>query len=227
MTFKELNIISPILAALQTQGYGMPTPIQQQAIIPALEGKDLLGCAQTGTGKTAAFSLPILQRLNAAGLAKNKRRVRALILTPTRELALQIHESLIAYGKQLPLKSAVIFGGVLQNPQTEQLARGIDILVATPGRLIDLINQGFVDLSGLEIFVLDEPDRMLDMGFINDVKKVVARLPKDRQTMLFFCPTNLTLMCIVSAERVERVPTVLQCHFATLMSWNILRIWKS
>lgn len=185
MTFKELNLITPILTALQTQGYEKPTPIQQQAITPALEGKDLLGCAQTGTGKTAAFSLPILQRLNAAGASKNKRKVRALILTPTRELALQIHESLIAYGKQLPLKSAVIFGGVSQTPQTEQLARGIDILIATPGRLIDLINQGFVDLSGLEIFVLDEADRMLDMGFINDVRKVVARLPQKRQTMLF------------------------------------------
>ncbi|WMJ84579.1 DEAD/DEAH box helicase [Oscillospiraceae bacterium LTW-04] len=185
MTFKELNLISPILAALQTQGYDKPTPIQQQAITPALEGKDLLGCAQTGTGKTAAFALPILQRLNATGAVKNKRRARALILTPTRELALQIHESLIAYGKQLPLKGTVIFGGVSQNPQTEQLARGTDILVATPGRLIDLINQGFVDLSGLEIFVLDEADRMLDMGFINDVKKVVARLPQKRQTMLF------------------------------------------
>lgn len=185
MTFKELNLISPILAALQTQGYDMPTPIQQQAITPALKGRDLLGCAQTGTGKTAAFALPILQRLNAAGSAKGKRRARALILTPTRELALQIHESFIAYGKQLPLKSTVIFGGVSQNPQTEQLARGTDILVATPGRLLDLINQGFIDLSALEIFVLDEADRMLDMGFINDVKKVVARLPQSRQTMLF------------------------------------------
>ncbi len=185
MTFKELNLVPPILAALQTQGYEQPTPIQQQAITPALMGKDLLGCAQTGTGKTAAFALPILQRLNQAGTTKQKRKARALILTPTRELALQIHESFVAYGKGLPLKSTVIFGGVSQNPQTEQLARGTDILVATPGRLLDLINQGFVDLSGLETFVLDEADRMLDMGFINDVKKVVARLPRQRQTMLF------------------------------------------
>lgn len=185
MTFKELNLISPILSALKTQGYEMPTPIQQQAIIPALKGQDLLGCAQTGTGKTAAFALPILQRLNAVEITKAKRKVRALILTPTRELALQIHESFIAYGRQLPLKSTVIFGGVSQNPQTEQLARGTDILIATPGRLIDLINQGFIDLSDLGIFVLDEADRMLDMGFINDVKKVVARLPHNRQTMLF------------------------------------------
>ncbi|HWP50260.1 MAG TPA: DEAD/DEAH box helicase [Clostridia bacterium] len=185
MTFKELNLISPILAALQTQGYDTPTPIQQQAITPALEGKDLLGCAQTGTGKTAAFALPILQRLSAAGAVRNKRRARALILTPTRELALQIHESFIAYGKQLPLRTTVIFGGVSQVAQTEQLARGTDILVATPGRLLDLINQGFVDLSELGIFVLDEADRMLDMGFIHDVKKVVARLPQNRQTMLF------------------------------------------
>lgn len=184
MTFKELDLIQPILSALQAQGYTEPTPIQQQAIAPAIDGKDLLGCAQTGTGKTAAFALPILQRLQS-GIVKGKRHVRALILTPTRELAMQIHESFIAYGKQLPMRCSVIFGGVSQNPQTEQLARGTDILVATPGRLIDLINQGFVDLSKLEIFVLDEADRMLDMGFIHDVKKVVTRLPENRQTMLF------------------------------------------
>ncbi len=185
MTFNELNLIPPILAALKTQGYEQPTPIQQQAITPALLGRDLLGCAQTGTGKTAAFALPILQRLNQAGAPKQKRRARALILTPTRELALQIHESFVAYGKGLPLKSIVIFGGVSQLSQTEQLLRGADILVATPGRLLDLINQGYIDLTGLETFVLDEADRMLDMGFINDVKKIVARLPEQRQTMLF------------------------------------------
>ncbi len=184
MTFLQLKLTPTILKALSAQGYTEPTPIQERAIPPALEGRDLLGCAQTGTGKTAAFALPILQLL-AAAPSKGKRPIRSLILTPTRELALQIYDNLIAYGRGLNLRSAVIFGGVSQNPQTEQLARGLDILVATPGRLNDLINQGFVDLSQVEIFVLDEADRMLDMGFIHDVRKVIARLPQNRQTMLF------------------------------------------
>lgn len=185
MTFEQLKLISPILKALSAQGYTEPTPIQQRAIPPALEGRDLLGCAQTGTGKTAAFALPILQRLHAAGKQPGRRPIRSLILTPTRELALQIYENLVAYGKNLPLRSAVIFGGVSQNPQTDELERGVDLLVATPGRLNDLINQGYVHLEAVEIFVLDEADRMLDMGFIHDVRKVIARLPQQRQTMLF------------------------------------------
>ena len=185
MTFEQLKLIPPILKALSAQGYTEPTPIQQRAIPPALEGRDLLGCAQTGTGKTAAFALPILQRLHAAGKQPGRRPIRSLILTPTRELALQIHENLVAYGKNLPLRSAVIFGGVSQNPQTDELERGVDLLVATPGRLNDLINQGYVHLEAVEIFVLDEADRMLDMGFIHDVRKVIARLPQQRQTMLF------------------------------------------
>lgn len=184
MTFEELNLTKPILAALRQFGYTEPTPIQMQAIPPALAGSDLLGCAQTGTGKTAAFAIPILQRL-AQNPVRGERRIRALILTPTRELALQIFENFISYGKNLTLRYNVVFGGVSQNPQTEKLRRGTDVLIATPGRLLDLMQQGFVDLSAIEVFVLDEADRMLDMGFIHDVRKVVAVLPQKRQTMLF------------------------------------------
>ena len=175
MTFHDLGLMAPILGALADLGYERPTPIQEQAIPPALKGRDVLGCAQTGTGKTCAFAVPILQRLSAA--PKRGRPIRALVLTPTRELALQIQESFSAYGRNLPLRSAVIFGGVGQNPQVEQLKRGVDILVATPGRLIDLYQQKLLDFSALEIFVLDEADRMLDMGFIHDVKKILQWLP--------------------------------------------------
>jgi ATP-dependent RNA helicase RhlE len=183
MLFTDLGLIDPILKALTAEGYTTPTPIQQQAIPFALAGKDVLGCAQTGTGKTAAFSIPILQQL--AQKESSKKGVRALILTPTRELAIQINDSLTAYGKFLQLRHAVVFGGVSQLSQTNALKRGVDILVATPGRLLDLMNQGFVDLRNLEIFVLDEADRMLDMGFIHDVKKVIAKLPPKRQTLFF------------------------------------------
>ena len=183
MTFQELGLNAPILKALAEQGYERPSPIQEKAIPPALTGRDVLGCAQTGTGKTCAFASPILQRL-AAEQVKD-RPIRALILTPTRELALQIQESFEAYGKYLPLRSAVIFGGVGQNPQVEQLKKGVDILVATPGRLGDLYNQKFVDLTRLEIFVLDEADRMLDMGFIHDVRRILGWLPKKKQTLFF------------------------------------------
>jgi ATP-dependent RNA helicase RhlE len=189
MLFTDLSLIEPLLRALEAEGYERPTPIQQQAIPPVLEGRDLLGCAQTGTGKTAAFALPILQLLHAQkpeGHAQGGRRpVRALILTPTRELALQISESFQAYGRNLHLRNTVIFGGVGQTPQTDALRRGTDILVATPGRLLDLMNQGFIDLKQLSIFVLDEADRMLDMGFIHDVRKVIAKLPTKRQTLFF------------------------------------------
>ena len=183
MTFQALGLCAPILTALKEQGYESPSPIQEQAIPPALAGRDVLGCAQTGTGKTCAFAAPILQRLNSS--RREAHALRALILTPTRELAIQIGESFSAYGKHLPLRSAVIFGGVGQNPQVEALGRGVDILVATPGRLMDLYQQGFVQLDKLEIFVLDEADRMLDMGFIHDVKKILKWLPKKKQTMLF------------------------------------------
>jgi ATP-dependent RNA helicase RhlE len=184
MDFRKLGLIAPILRALADLGYITPSPIQCRAIVPALSGRDVLGCAQTGTGKTCAFAAPILQRLNAAP-ANRARPIRALILTPTRELALQIEENFEAYGKYLSLRSTVIFGGVGQTPQVEKLQRGVDILVATPGRLLDLQGQGFVDLSKVEIFVLDEADRMLDMGFIHDVRRVLKLLPGQKQTMLF------------------------------------------
>ncbi len=190
MPFKTLRLIEPLLRAIETEGYTIPTAIQQQAIPHVLEGKDLLGCAQTGTGKTAAFALPILQRLheNAPAHANPRgatRPIRALILTPTRELAAQIGESFQAYGQNLGMRHTVIFGGVKQGPQTQALRRGIDILVATPGRLLDLLNQRLLTLQSVEIFVLDEADRMLDMGFIHDMRRVIALLPARRQTLLF------------------------------------------
>ncbi len=185
MNFDELPLLPQLLTAVKACGYETPTPIQRDTIPTVLAGKDVLGCAQTGTGKTAAFALPILQRLYQERPAGKTRNIRALILTPTRELALQIQENFVAYGKGLPLRSCVIFGGVGQQPQVEQLKRGVDILVATPGRLNDLIGQGFISLAKIEIFVLDEADRMLDMGFIHDVKKVIALLTEKRQTLFF------------------------------------------
>lgn len=186
MLFQDLGLIEPLMKALDTEGYTHPTPIQQQAIPVVLQHRDLLGCAQTGTGKTAAFSLPILQILHAERAKKPAgRNMRVLILTPTRELAIQINESLAAYGRNTGVRHAVIFGGVGQEPQVQALKRGVDIVVATPGRLLDLMNQGYVHLNELGIFVLDEADRMLDMGFIHDVKKVIAKLPTQRQTLFF------------------------------------------
>lgn len=185
MTFEELHIIPPILKALREAGYRRPTPIQEAAIPPVLKGRDLLGCAQTGTGKTAAFAVPILQLLAGRGVPQGKRPIRALVLTPTRELALQIYENFELYGRNLGLRSAVIFGGVGQAPQVAALENGVDILVATPGRLNDLIGQGHVSLGSLEIFVLDEADRMLDMGFIHDVRRVIDKTPEKKQTLLF------------------------------------------
>jgi ATP-dependent RNA helicase RhlE len=183
MTFESLGLSAPILKSLKACDYRQPTPIQVKAIPPALAGKDVLGCAQTGTGKTCAFGAPILQRL--AATPRKTQGIRALILTPTRELALQIGESLKEYGANLPLRCAVIFGGVGQVPQVERLKQGVDILTATPGRLLDLHNQGLINLSHVEVFVLDEADRMLDMGFINDVRKILALLPDNKQTMFF------------------------------------------
>ncbi len=188
MTFDELNLAPAILKAVHEQGYDTPTPIQAQAIPIVLEGHDLLGGAQTGTGKTAAFTLPMLHRLSKGQSRTNKfgkDGVAALVLTPTRELAAQVEESIRTYGKHLPLTSTVIFGGVGMNPQIDRIKRGVDILVATPGRLLDLQQQGHLDLSTVEILVLDEADRMLDMGFIHDVKKVLALMPKDKQSLLF------------------------------------------
>jgi ATP-dependent RNA helicase RhlE len=185
MLFEQLGLTAPLLRALQKEGYTIPTPIQTKAIPPALSGKDILGLAQTGTGKTAAFALPILQLLNRESKSNGYKHIRALILTPTRELAVQIDESFETYGRYTNVKHDVIFGGVSQHTQTIALRNGTDVLVATPGRLLDLINQGYVHLDHLEVFVLDEADRMLDMGFIHDVKKLIKILPIQKQTMLF------------------------------------------
>ena len=185
VTFSDLGVIEPILRALAAEGYANPTPIQAQSIPPLIAGRDLLGIAQTGTGKTCAFAVPILQRLVANRVRPAARGARALILAPTRELAAQINDSFRAYGRHLGLKSAVIFGGVGQKPQVDALMRGLDILIATPGRLLDLMEQGHARLAGTEILVLDEADRMFDMGFIRDVRKIVAAVPKQRQTLCF------------------------------------------
>jgi ATP-dependent RNA helicase RhlE len=185
MHFESLNIIEPILRSIKEEGYTIPTPIQQEAIPIILRGTDLIGCAQTGTGKTCAFAVPILQLLSKNRSFDNKRKIRSLIVTPTRELAIQIEESFNAYGRHTGLTCTVVFGGVNQNPQTKVLRAGVDILVATPGRLLDLMNQGFISLRDVEIFVLDEADRMLDMGFIHDVRRIIAALPSKRQSLFF------------------------------------------
>ncbi len=183
--FESLDLIEPILKALKEEGYSTPTPIQTQSIPIVLKGIDLLGCAQTGTGKTAAFAIPIIQLLTNKPAQPGKKRIRSLIVTPTRELATQIDESFKAYGRHTDLTSTVIFGGVNQNPQVTVLRAGVDIVIATPGRLLDLMKQGFLSLRDVEIFVLDEADRMLDMGFIHDVKRLLAALPLKRQSLFF------------------------------------------
>ncbi|MBK6835091.1 MAG: DEAD/DEAH box helicase [Bacteroidetes bacterium] len=185
MTFTELKLIKPLLTALDKKGYKEPSPIQEKSIPHILQGKDIFGCAQTGTGKTAAFALPILQLMDANKNPNKRREIKALILAPTRELATQISENFREYGENLGFSHTVVFGGVSQFHQEVALRKGIDILIATPGRLLDLMNQGIVKLGGIEYFVLDEADRMLDMGFINDMKKVIAKLPVKRQTMFF------------------------------------------
>tara|TARA_R110002073_G_scaffold140253_10_gene290863 strand:+ start:23153 stop:24490 length:1338 start_codon:yes stop_codon:yes gene_type:complete len=210
-SFKDLPLIQPLQEALVAQGYTEPTPIQLQAIPPLLEGKDVLGCAQTGTGKTAAFSLPVLQHLAQNSKGKGRAHIKALVLTPTRELAAQIGESLKSYGANLHSRHLVIFGGVNENPQIKELRRGIDILVATPGRLLDLAGRDFVDLSKVEFFILDEADRMLDMGFVHDVRRVMKMLPTERQNLLFSATmppaiTKLAATFLRSPVRVEVTP---------------------
>ena len=186
MTFSQLEIIDPILKALDEQGYTNPTPIQEQAIPVLLKGRDLLGCAQTGTGKTAAFAIPILQHLFLNRQSKKgNRKIKALIVTPTRELAIQINNSFKAYGKHTGLRSSVVFGGVKQHQQVNELRQGVDILVATPGRLLDLMQQGIISLANIQISVLDEADHMLDMGFVHDIKRIIAALPSRRQSLFF------------------------------------------
>lgn len=196
MTFKDLNIIEPILKALIDKGYETPTPIQEQAIPCALNNNDLFGLAQTGTGKTAAFAIPIIQQLNKNRASGEKRHIKALILTPTRELAIQIDECFKDYSKYTDLRHTVIFGGVNQNPQVDKLKSGIDILIATPGRLLDLINQRHISLNRVCHFVLDEADRMLDMGFIHDIKRLLPLLPKDKQTLFFSATMPASIMTL-------------------------------
>lgn len=219
MYFKDLSLIEPLLRALEAVGYEQPTPIQQQAIPIVLSKSDLLGCAQTGTGKTAAFALPMLQLLSERPRTEGKTPIRALILTPTRELAIQIAESFNDYGKFLKIRNLVIFGGVNQNPQTDALRRGTEVLIATPGRLLDLMNQGFVHLKDIEIFVLDEADRMLDMGFIEDIELIVSRTPATRQTLLF----SATLDGMVGniARRITTDPLRIQIAGASSRHENI------
>ncbi|MDL2227257.1 DEAD/DEAH box helicase [Bacteroidales bacterium OttesenSCG-928-K03] len=194
MTFKELNIIPQILKAVEEQGYEKPTEIQEQAIPVILSKRDIIGCAKTGTGKTASFTIPIIQLLQSQQIQDKSRKIQALILTPTRELALQISDCIKDYAKYTNIKHGVIFGGVNQEPQNKMLRKGIDILVATPGRLLDLINQGYIKLNDIRYFVLDEADRMLDMGFINDIKRIISKLPERRQTLLFSAtiPSSIT-----------------------------------
>ena len=230
MSFESLNLIEPILRALKEEGYTNPTPIQAQSIPIVLKGTDLLGCAQTGTGKTAAFAIPMLQLLSKPFAQRpGEKNIRALILTPTRELAIQIEESFKAYGRHLRLKPLVIFGVVSQVPQTQALQRGTDILVATPGRLLDLMNQGFINLKDIEIFVLDEADRMLDMGFVHDVKRVITKLPQKRQTLFFSATMPMEIQSLANAiltdpEQVEVTPvsstadTILRIQYRRLSS---------
>ncbi len=220
MTFSELKLIKPLIVALDKIGYNTPTPIQERAIPPILEGKDIFGCAQTGTGKTAAFALPILQLLQNKKVADQKRVIKALVLAPTRELALQISESFTSYSKNLELSHTTVFGGVSQHLQVKDLKKGVDILIATPGRLLDLMQQGFIHLNNIEFFVLDEADRMLDMGFINDIKKVIAKLPPKKQTMFFsatvapdilkLANTLLKNPVSVSVDRVSSTATLVE-----------------
>ncbi|MFY8010902.1 MAG: DEAD/DEAH box helicase [Saprospiraceae bacterium] len=212
MVFEDLGIMPAILEALKGEGYINPTPIQEKAIPILIKGKDLQGCAQTGTGKTAAFAIPILQRLSQNPLQKNgPKPIRTLILTPTRELAIQIGESFASYGKNVNINHTVIFGGVSQGAQVDALRRGVDIVIATPGRLIDLNNQGLVALNKIEIFVLDEADRMLDMGFVNDVKKIIKLIPKHRQSIFFSATmpdsiTQLASSILTQPQYVEVTP---------------------
>jgi ATP-dependent RNA helicase RhlE len=211
MSFESLHLIAPIMKALQSEGYSKPTPIQKLAIPIILDKKDLIGCAQTGTGKTAAFAIPLLQQLHEECSNGGPRTIRTLILTPTRELAVQIGESFTAYGKHTGIRHTVVYGGVSQKSQTHALRTGIHILIATPGRLLDLMNQGFVDLGHLRQFVLDEADRMLDMGFIHDVKKIIAKLPAKRQSLLFSAtmPPDISKLAgtiLVNPEKVSVTP---------------------
>ncbi len=216
MTFEQLGLSKALLKAIKEQGYETPTPIQEKAIPVILEKKDILAGAQTGTGKTAGFTLPLLELLSRAKPTKGKHKIKALILTPTRELASQVHESVELYGKHLPFKSTVIFGGVKINPQIATLRKGMDIVVATPGRLLDHIAQKTIDLSGVEFLILDEADRMLDMGFINDIKKVLAILPEQKQTLLFSATYSDDIKKL--SNKLLKAPTLIEVARANTSS---------
>ncbi|WP_339892638.1 DEAD/DEAH box helicase, partial [Neptuniibacter pectenicola] len=221
MSFANLGLSRPILDAVSAKGYDTPSPIQAAAIPAVIEGKDLMAAAQTGTGKTAGFTLPLLERLSVGKPAQGN-QIRALILTPTRELAAQVAESVNDYSKNLPLRSAVVFGGVKINPQIAKLRGGVDILVATPGRLLDLYNQRIIKFSQLEVLVLDEADRMLDMGFINDIKKILAVLPKQRQNLLFsatFSPAIRSLAKGLVNDPVEISVSPVNSTATTVTQW--------
>ncbi len=229
MKFSDLPLIEPIQTAVAEAGYTEPTPIQQAAIPTLLQGRDLLGCAQTGTGKTAAFALPILQRLAQNPRRPEPRHTRVLVLAPTRELAIQIHDSFRAYGKHLRFRTAVVFGGVGQAPQVKALSNGVEVLIATPGRLLDLINQKYLRLSGLEVFVLDEADRMLDMGFIHDIRKVIAMLPAKRHNLFFSAtmPTDIRKLAdsiLTEPAYVEVAPV---SSTAELIEQSVMYVEKS
>lgn len=219
MSFKNLVIIDPILKVLEKEGYNNPTPIQQKAIPELLKGKDLIGCAQTGTGKTAAFAIPLLQHLQNEKNARTK-EATALVLAPTRELAQQIGDSLTTYGKNLSIRNTVIFGGVSQVPQIQKLKQGIDILVATPGRLLDLVLQGHVNLNAIKYFILDEADRMLDMGFIHDIKRIISKLPAKRQTILFSATMPTEIESLASSLLINPVKVTVTPVSSTVETIN-------
>lgn len=230
MTFKELHLISNIQEALKEEGYENPTPIQEQAIPEVLAGQDLVACAQTGTGKTAAFAIPIINLIHKIVGSKSKvKRIRTLVVTPTRELAIQIGESFDTYGKYTNIKTLVIFGGVNQVPQVDQLKKGIDVLVATPGRLLDLYKQGFIDLNHMHHLVLDEADQMLDMGFINDVKKIIKLTPDNRQTLLFSAtmPIAIRELADTFLTRPKYVSVAPISSTAELVSQKVYMVDKS
>lgn len=230
--FHDLGIIEPITRVLAENNYINPTPIQRSALPPLLEGKDILGIAQTGTGKTAAFALPILQKLFQTQIRPSARCARALVLAPTRELAIQIADNCRIYGKHLSLRQCAIYGGVSQNPQVHTLARGVDLLIATPGRLVDLMQQGHVNLSGLTHLVLDEADRMLDMGFIRDIRKIIAAIPKERQTMLFSATMPASIAALAQSVlhhpvRVEVTPQVVTVERIEQSLYSVRRSEKA
>ncbi len=228
-TFTDLQLIEPLLKALSEEKYEHPTPIQVRAIPQLLDGRDVLGCAQTGTGKTAAFALPILQLMAEHSRKSGRRPIRALVLSPTRELAAQIGESFAAYGRHMHLRHLVVFGGVKQHSQVRSLARGVDILVATPGRMLDLQGQGHIDLGSVEFFVLDEADRMLDMGFVHDIRKVLKMLPRTRQNLLFSATMPQTIVELASAflDRPVRVEVDPQASTVEAIAQRVMFTEKS